>query len=256
MKPSRMVTLQRPALIRIARTAGYYATVWMSIGACISVSYMLFHADTIRNHDYLAVLAATGAIFIFFRHAFWRGAAARLTDGRNHAPIPERRYDFPNQGDSLERLMQRKFQLKRLQREVLAAISELGDEACTLSVYEYLSLTKGKGYSHGRIDMTIDRLQDEGYVRTWMSEPLPEPGNRPQKNVQIQPAGVEALRQPIRKPEILTPRKHFLAVCAAALITAAIVDVLFYRNGVLLIYLAVAGAYMRLLFMEDTSKDH
>ena len=56
-------------------------------------------------------------------------------------------------------------------------------------------LSRPKAVSLGAVYATLDRLEDKGLVRSWLSDPTPERGGRSKRHYRLESAGERALRE-------------------------------------------------------------
>lgn len=84
--------------------------------------------------------------------------------------------------------------LGELEQMVLLAVARLGDEAYAVSVRDEINLQAGVDLSRGAIYVTLDRLEDKGYLRSRFSEPTKERGGRARRCFRLEPEGAAALR--------------------------------------------------------------
>jgi PadR family transcriptional regulator, regulatory protein PadR len=81
---------------------------------------------------------------------------------------------------------------------VLTAILSLRDEAYGVSIHEKVTdLAKPKNVSLGAIYITLDRLEDKGYLASWLAEPTPERGGRSKRFYRLEALGERALRESV-----------------------------------------------------------
>ncbi len=78
---------------------------------------------------------------------------------------------------------------------LMLAILRLGSGAYGAALMQELENTAGRRVSRGSIYVTIDRMEDKGWVECTMSDPLPERGGRPRRLVQVTAAGRAELRK-------------------------------------------------------------
>jgi|GEM_PF-360496 len=82
---------------------------------------------------------------------------------------------------------------------VLTAVLTLGDDAYGISIHKRVrQLAKPRPVSLGAIYVTLDRMEDKGYVRSWLSDPTPERGGRAKRRYRLEAAGERALRESIQ----------------------------------------------------------
>ena len=78
---------------------------------------------------------------------------------------------------------------------VLAAVLALGDAAYGVTIHarveEFIS---PRTVSLGAVYATLDRLEDKGLLKSWLSNPTPERGGRSKRYFRILASGMRALR--------------------------------------------------------------
>jgi PadR family transcriptional regulator, regulatory protein PadR len=75
---------------------------------------------------------------------------------------------------------------------LLTAASRLGDDAYGASIRQEIEATTGRSCSIGALYTTLGRLEEKGFVTSWMGDPTPERGGRPKRMVRITATGVKA----------------------------------------------------------------
>jgi PadR family transcriptional regulator len=90
--------------------------------------------------------------------------------------------------------MEKPDSLGQFEQLVLAAVASL-DDAYGVTIREKVEQLSLKSVKFGPIYTTLDRLEDKGYLTSWMSEPLPERGGRAKRCYRLQLAGKAALRE-------------------------------------------------------------
>ena len=81
---------------------------------------------------------------------------------------------------------------------VLTAILALRDDAYGVSIHAKVTdLAKPKNVSLGAIYITLDRLEDKGYVSSWLAEPTRERGGRSKRFYRLEALGERALRESV-----------------------------------------------------------
>ncbi len=81
---------------------------------------------------------------------------------------------------------------------VLTAILALPDNAYGVTIHQSVSaLATPKRVSLGAVYATLDRLEDKGFVTSWLSDPTPERGGRSKRHYRLQAAGERALRESV-----------------------------------------------------------
>lgn len=84
--------------------------------------------------------------------------------------------------------------LGELEQMVLLAVARLGDEAYAVSVRDEIHARAGVDLSRGTIYVTLDRLEDKGYLRSRFSAPTGERGGKSKRCFRLEPAAVAALQ--------------------------------------------------------------
>ena len=77
---------------------------------------------------------------------------------------------------------------------VLAAVTSL-DDAYGVTIREKVEQLLLKPVKFGPIYTTLDRLENKGYLESWMTEPLPERGGRAKRCYRMSVAGKAALEE-------------------------------------------------------------
>lgn len=82
-----------------------------------------------------------------------------------------------------------------LEELVLLAVLRLGEEAHGARIRKELKTRAGRSVSISTIYVTLMRLEEKGYARSWKGEPTAERGGKAKRHYAVTPAGVEALEQ-------------------------------------------------------------
>ena len=91
---------------------------------------------------------------------------------------------------------------------VLTAILALGDKAYGVTIQEKVEeFSQPKSVSLGAVYVTLDRLEDKGFIMSWLSDPTPERGGRSKRHYQLQGLGERALQE-----SLATAQRMFAAV--------------------------------------------
>ena len=85
--------------------------------------------------------------------------------------------------------------LGEFEQLLLLAIVRLGDEAYGVTIRQEIAERTGRDVAIGQLYTSLDRLERKGFVRSGMSEPMPERGGRSRRHFRLKPAGAAALRQ-------------------------------------------------------------
>jgi len=78
---------------------------------------------------------------------------------------------------------------------VLLAILRLGDDAYGMRIHQEIQSRAGRNSSLGALYTTLDRLEQKGYVSSWVGDPTAERGGRAKKYFEIKAPGQLALRR-------------------------------------------------------------
>ena len=89
--------------------------------------------------------------------------------------------------------------LGQFEQLVLTAILVLRENAYGVTIHEKVGqLAEPKPISLGAVYVTLDRLEDKGFVKSWMSDPTPERGGRAKRHFQLEARGERALQEAAR----------------------------------------------------------
>jgi PadR family transcriptional regulator PadR len=79
---------------------------------------------------------------------------------------------------------------------VLAAILSLREDAYGVTIHEKVAeLAHPKPVSLGAVYVTLDRLEDKGFISSWLSEPTAERGGRAKRCYRMEALGERALQE-------------------------------------------------------------
>jgi len=85
--------------------------------------------------------------------------------------------------------------LGEVEHLVLLAIVRLGDTAYGVTIRREIERVTGREVAMGALYTALDRLQRKGFVRSSLSDPIPERGGRSRRHYRLRPSGAAALRQ-------------------------------------------------------------
>ena len=97
--------------------------------------------------------------------------------------------------------------LGQFEQLVLSAILALGDKAYGVTIHEKVEEISAKSISLGAVYVTLDRLEDKGFIMSWLSDPTPARGGRSKRHYQLQGLGERALQE-----SLATAQRMFAAV--------------------------------------------
>jgi PadR family transcriptional regulator PadR len=80
-----------------------------------------------------------------------------------------------------------------LEELVLLSVLRLGNDAHGGAVRDMLRTQAGRRLSVSTVYVTLLRLEEKGYVRSWMGESTPERGGKAKRHFEIRPEGRRAL---------------------------------------------------------------
>lgn len=79
---------------------------------------------------------------------------------------------------------------------VLLAALRLGpDEAYAVPIADEIEARAGRRVRRANVYTTLQRLESKGLVSTRLSDPRPERGGKSRRLVEVEPAGLEAVRE-------------------------------------------------------------
>ena len=91
--------------------------------------------------------------------------------------------------------MSRRESIGQFEQVVLTAILSLDENAYGVTIHATVKeLSHPKQVQLGPIYVTLDRLEDKGYVTSWLSDPTPKRGGRAKRCYRLSAAGARALR--------------------------------------------------------------
>jgi DNA-binding PadR family transcriptional regulator len=86
--------------------------------------------------------------------------------------------------------------LGQFEQVVLTAILSLRQDAYGVTIHAKVEeLAQPKRVSLGAIYVTLDRMEDKGYISSWMSDPTPERGGRAKRCYRLEALGERALQE-------------------------------------------------------------
>jgi PadR family transcriptional regulator PadR len=75
---------------------------------------------------------------------------------------------------------------------------ELQESAYGAAIRQEIHARCSRDVSINAVYTTLDRLENKGFLKSWVGEPTPQRGGRRRKFYALRPAGVAALRQAYR----------------------------------------------------------
>jgi PadR family transcriptional regulator PadR len=84
--------------------------------------------------------------------------------------------------------------LGEFEQLVLLALLRLGRDAYGASVTLELETQGGRDVSVAAVHTTLDRLEQKGFTRSRLGNPVPQRGGKRKRHYEVTPAGVRALK--------------------------------------------------------------
>ena len=78
---------------------------------------------------------------------------------------------------------------------VLLAIVHLRGEAYGIPIAEEIERRTGRRVARAAVYIALRRLEEKGFVSTWMGDPTPERGGKGRRYVKLEAEGAKALRE-------------------------------------------------------------
>lgn len=89
--------------------------------------------------------------------------------------------------------MGRRSGLGDLEELALLCVRRLGQDADGAAVRDQLADVAGRKVSVSTVYVTLMRLEEKGYARSWLGEPTAERGGRARRHFALTPEGLQAL---------------------------------------------------------------
>ena len=84
----------------------------------------------------------------------------------------------------------------QFEQYVLTAVMTLREQAYGVTIHaKVVEFISPRDVSLGAVYATLDRLEDKGFVTSWMSDPTPERGGRSKRHYQLEAPGERALHE-------------------------------------------------------------
>ncbi len=84
--------------------------------------------------------------------------------------------------------------LGELEQMLLLAVVRLESGAYGMAIRGELETQTGRSVARGAVYITLDRLVQKGYLRSWLGDSTPERGGRAKRYFELTKAGKKALR--------------------------------------------------------------
>ena len=85
--------------------------------------------------------------------------------------------------------------LGEFEQVVLLAVLRLEGAAYAVPVRREIEKRTRRSITRGALYVTLERLEDKGYLESWLADPTPERGGRAKRFYRVRPSGLAALRQ-------------------------------------------------------------
>ena len=82
-----------------------------------------------------------------------------------------------------------------LEQLLMFATARLADRAHGRAIREAVEEATHRSVSHGALYATMERLERQGLVRSWLSDETPDGGGRRRKRYEVTPEGARTLRK-------------------------------------------------------------
>ena len=93
-------------------------------------------------------------------------------------------------------VMIRKESCGQFEQIVLTAIVAIGDDAYGITIHRKVQeLSKPRPVTLGAVYVTLDRMEDKGFVSSVLTDPTPERGGRAKRCYRLERAGARALSE-------------------------------------------------------------
>jgi DNA-binding PadR family transcriptional regulator len=84
----------------------------------------------------------------------------------------------------------------QFEQVVMTAILALREDAYGVTIHAKVQELSGpKAVSLGAVYVTLDRLEDKGFIASWLSDPTPERGGRSKRYYRLEALGERALQE-------------------------------------------------------------
>jgi len=91
--------------------------------------------------------------------------------------------------------------LGEFEQMVLLAIARLQTDAYGIPIVEEIERRTGRTVARAAVYVTLRRLEEKGFVSSWIGDPTPERGGKGRRYVKLESAGAKALREAKRASE-------------------------------------------------------
>ena len=88
-----------------------------------------------------------------------------------------------------------KLYLGELEHIIMASVLSLAGEAYGARIIEHIEETTGKRVESGSLYITLDRLEEKGYLKSRVAKPESGRGGRPKRFARLTPVGLRVLKE-------------------------------------------------------------
>lgn len=100
--------------------------------------------------------------------------------------------------------------LGEFEKLVLLAILRLGPDAYGMALRREIEQRTGRKTSIGALYLTLDRMEQKGFVESEIGDATPERGGRAKRFFSVNPSGREALKKSLDEIRSMMSDGHFL----------------------------------------------
>jgi PadR family transcriptional regulator, regulatory protein PadR len=83
--------------------------------------------------------------------------------------------------------------LGEFEQLVMLAVMRLDGSAYAVPIREEIEKRTSRTVARGALYVTLDRLEEKGYLKSWLADATAERGGRPKRFYEVKPAGAKAL---------------------------------------------------------------
>ena len=83
--------------------------------------------------------------------------------------------------------------LGEFEQLVLLAVMRLRGDAYAVPIRQEIEERTSRSVARGALYVTLDRLEEKGYLKSWLADATAERGGRAKRFYEVKPAGVKAL---------------------------------------------------------------
>jgi PadR family transcriptional regulator PadR len=83
--------------------------------------------------------------------------------------------------------------LGEFEQLVLLAVMRLEGEAYAVPIRQEIENRTSRTVARGALYVTLDRLEEKGYLKSWLADATAERGGRAKRFYEVKPAGAKAL---------------------------------------------------------------